>query len=66
MALVLCAGEGSLYRAVAPLQGAYFEPPSDRDAGWSIEQERRNKLTECPPIEHGRDRRRTRSFALAR
>jgi hypothetical protein len=67
VALVLCPGEGSLYRAVAPLQGAYFEPPDDRRAAWDIEQEpRNNKLTDRPPIEHGRDLRRTRRFALTR
>jgi transcription antitermination factor NusG len=49
---------GPLYRALAPLQRAYFDPPDDRRAAWDIEQEPRvSKLTSAPAIEHGRDLR---------
>jgi hypothetical protein len=58
LARVPCQGEGAIYRAVAPLQRAFFDPPDDRRAAWDIEQEPRvNKLTAAPAIEHGRDLR---------
>jgi hypothetical protein len=58
LARVPCAGEGIVYRTVAPLQRAFFDPPADRRAGWGIEQEglRANKLTAGPPIERNRAR----------
>jgi hypothetical protein len=57
LALIPCAGEGIIYRIVAPLQRAYFDPPDDRVAGWSIEQEHRtSKLKQGPPIERSRAR----------
>jgi hypothetical protein len=63
LARVPCQGEGAIYRAVAPLQRAFFDPPDDRRAAWDIEQEPRvNKLTAAPAIEHGRDLRFTRRF----
>ena len=36
LARVPCQGEGAVYRAVAPLQRAYFDPPSDGRASWDI------------------------------
>src|SRR5262249_18724622 len=47
-----CLGEGAIYRAVASLQRAFRNPPSDRDTHWDIEQELRDtKLKSAPPIE---------------
>jgi hypothetical protein len=70
LARVPCWGEGAIYRAVAVLQRQYFDPPDDRRAGWDIGQDSRssrpNKLTQEPPIEHGRDFRFTRHLRLAR
>jgi hypothetical protein len=64
---VPCWGEGALYRAVASLQRAFREPPSDRNAGWGIEQELRDtKLKSAPPIEYGGDGRHTRYRKHAR
>jgi hypothetical protein len=58
-----CQGEGAIYRAVAPLQRAFFDPPNDHRAGWDISQESRaSKLRAAPAIEHGRDLRVTRRF----
>jgi hypothetical protein len=46
---VPCWGEGAVYRAVASLQRAFFDPPSDRGAHWDIEQELRlTKLKSAP------------------
>jgi hypothetical protein len=65
LARVPCQGEGAFYRAVAPLQRAFFDPPSDWRASWDISQESRaSKLRAAPPIEHGRDLRVTRRFKL--
>jgi hypothetical protein len=65
LAPVPCAGEGAAYRAVAPLQRSYFDPPNDHRAGWDISQESRaSKLRAAPAIEHGRDLRVTRRFKL--
>ena len=52
---VPCWGEGAVYRAVAALQRAYFNPPNDRRMSWDISQElpRGSKLTKAVPI--GRD-----------
>jgi hypothetical protein len=36
---VPCWGEGAVYRAVASLQRAFFDPPSDGRALWGIEQQ---------------------------
>jgi hypothetical protein len=64
---VPCWGEGAVYRAVAVLQRQYFIPPDDRRAAWDIEQDcRPSKLTQGPPIEHGRDLRFTRHLRLTR
>jgi hypothetical protein len=63
LALLPCAGEGIVYRTVAPLQRAFFDPPADNRAGWDITQERgprHNKLTNGPPLERGRGLRFTR------
>ena len=58
---VPCWGEGALYRAVASLQRAFRDPPSDRDAGWDIEHELQDtKLKNEPPIEYGGDLRHVR------
>jgi hypothetical protein len=62
---VPCQGEGAVYRAVAPLQRVYFDPPDDRAAAWDIGHELRvNKLSTAAPIEHGRDLRYTRRFRV--
>ena len=54
LANVPCAGEGSFYRAVAPLQRAFFDPPSDWRASWDIAQEMRaSKLRAGPAIGWG-------------
>ena|SRR5215831_9921355 len=60
LARVPCCGEGAIYRAVASLQRAYFNPPPDgRRTRWDVAQELRDtKLKSAPPIEHGGDRRR--------
>ena len=57
---VPCWGEGAVYRAVAGLQRAFFDPPSDGRACWGIEKELRHnvsKLRRAPPIEYGGDGR---------
>jgi hypothetical protein len=61
LAVLPCAGEGIIYRTIAPLQRAYFDPPTDCRAGWDIEQElRHSKLRDAPPIEYGGDLRHVR------
>jgi len=56
-----CWGEGAIYRAVASLQRAFRNPPSDRNAHWDIEHELRDtKLKSAPPIEYGGDLRHVR------
>jgi hypothetical protein len=63
LARVPCAGEGAAYRAIAPLQRAFFDPPNDHRAAWDIGQETRaSKLRAARPIWHGRDQRYTRHF----
>jgi hypothetical protein len=60
-------GRGGHLCAVAALQRSYFTPPDDHRAAWDISQEpRTSKLTNAPPIEHGRDLRFTRSFRTVR
>jgi hypothetical protein len=34
LARLPCVGEGAIYRTVAPLQRAYFDPPDDYRASW--------------------------------
>jgi hypothetical protein len=59
LAHVPCAGDGAFYRAVAPLQRSFFDPPTSGRAAWDIGQEvRTSKLRTAPAIEHDRDRRR--------
>jgi hypothetical protein len=61
LALLPCAGEGIVYRTIAPLQRAYFDPPTDGRAHWDIDQElRRSKLRDAPAIEYGGDLRHVR------
>jgi hypothetical protein len=61
LARVPCWGEGAVYRAVASLQRAFFDPPSDGRAHWDIEQELRpTKLKSAPAIEYGGDLRHIR------
>jgi hypothetical protein len=56
---VPCWGEGAVYRAVASLQRAFFDPPSDARALWSIEQA-------APAIEYLGDLRHVRYRKQAR
>jgi hypothetical protein len=66
---VPCWGEGAVYRAVASLQRAFFDPPSDGRALWDIEQEisqRPSKLKAAPAIEYGGDLRHVRYHKHAR
>jgi hypothetical protein len=58
LAALPCAGEGIVYRTLAPLQRVYFDPPNDRVAAWDIGQEvsRASKLKAGPPIERSRAR----------
>jgi hypothetical protein len=62
LAQVPCAGEGAIYRAIAPLQRVYFDPPTDGRAHWDIEHElfRASKLKAAPAIEQVRYRRQER------
>jgi hypothetical protein len=56
LAHVPCQGEGIVYRTIAPLQRAFFDPPTDCRAHWDIEQElRHSKLRDAPAIEYGGD-----------
>ena len=67
LARVPCWGEGALYRAVASLQRAFRDPPTDRVAGWDIDQEfGPSKLRDAPAIEYGGDRRHIRYRKHAR
>ena len=66
---VPCWGEGAVYRAVAGLQRAFFDPPSDGRALWDIEWELArpvSKLKAAPAIEHLGDGRRVRYRKHAR
>jgi hypothetical protein len=50
-----------VYRAVAELQRAFFNPPSFGRAHWDIEQEiRSTKLKDAPAIEYPGDGRAVR------
>jgi hypothetical protein len=61
LARVSCLGEGAAYRAIAVLQRAYFNPPTDDRAAWDIGQEARpSKLRAAPAIEYGGDLRHVR------
>ena len=61
LAHVPCWGEGAVYRAVAGLQKAIFDPPTEGHARWDIEQELRpTKLKAAPAIEYGGDLRHVR------
>jgi len=68
LARVPCWGEGAVYRAVASLQRAFFDPPADGRAHWDIEQELSNpsKLKAASAIEYGGDRRHVRYRKRAR
>jgi hypothetical protein len=59
---VSCPGEGSLYRALVPVQRAFFDPPDDCRAGWDIgfERPRASKLIAARPLEYGGDQRHVR------
>lgn len=64
---VPCWGEGAVYRAVASLHRAFFDPPTDCRAHWDIQQELRpTKLKSAPPIEYGGDLRHVRYRKRAR
>jgi hypothetical protein len=55
LARIPCPGEGAVYRAIAPLQRVYLDPPSDWRASWDITQETRlSKLRAAPAIGYGR------------
>jgi hypothetical protein len=62
-----CWGEGAVYRAVASLQRAFRDPPSDHRVRWDIQQELRpTKLKSAPAIEYGGDLRHVRYRKHAR
>ena len=65
---VPCWGEGAVYRVVAGLQKAFFDPPSDGRACWGIERElaHASKLKAAPAIEYGGDGRDVRYRKHAR
>jgi hypothetical protein len=65
---VPCWGEGAVYRTVASLQRAFFDPPSDHRAYWGIEQEfsHASKLKAAPAIGYGGDLRHVRYRKHAR
>jgi hypothetical protein len=65
---VPCWGEGAAYRAVASLQRAFFDPPTDCRAHWDIERElsQASKLKAAPAIEYGGDLRHVRYRKHAR
>jgi hypothetical protein len=62
LARVPCQGEGIVYRTLAPLQRAFFDPPTDYRAHWDIDQEfsRASKLKAAPAIEQVRYRKQER------
>jgi hypothetical protein len=68
LARVPCWGEGALYRAVASLQRAFFDPPTKSRAHWDIEQEfsHASKLKAAPAIEYLGDLRHVRCRRHAR
>jgi hypothetical protein len=62
LARVPCLGEGAVYRAVAVLQRAFRDPPSDGRAQWDIVDDmgRPSKLRDAPAIGYGGDLRHVR------
>jgi len=68
LARIPCWGEGAVYRAVASLQRAFFDPPTDYRAHWDIEREfsHASKLKAAPPIEYLGDLRHVRYRKRAR
>jgi hypothetical protein len=68
LARVPCWGESAVYRAVASLPRAFFDPPSDGRAHWDIGQELSNpsKLKAAAAIEYGGDLRHVRYRKHAR
>ena len=62
LARVPCLGEGAVYRAIAPLQRAFFDPPDFHRAAWDISQERgvTTKLLARPALAYGGDQRHVR------
>jgi hypothetical protein len=75
LARIPCLGEGAAYRALIPVQRAFFDPPSDCRAGWDIADERlrpsgrASRLIAGPAIQHDSARqqraRRSRFFRVA-
>jgi hypothetical protein len=72
LAALPCLGEGAAWRALVPLQRAYFSPPpSDARMSWDISQERTrasgrtSKFLTAPALEQGRDLRFTRHLKVA-
>jgi len=63
---VPCWGEGAVYRAVASLQRAFFDPPADGRRTYGPQDFRASKLKSAPPIEYGGDRRHIRYRKHAR
>jgi hypothetical protein len=65
---VPCRGEGAVYRAVASLQRAFFDPPTECRAHWDIEREfaQASKLKAAPAIEYGGDLHHVRYRSHAR
>ena len=63
---VPCWGEGAVYRAVAGLQRAFFDPPLDGRRAYGPQEFRASKLKSAPPIEYGDDRRHVRYRKHAR
>jgi hypothetical protein len=65
---VPCWGEGAVYRAVASLQRAFFDPPTECRAHWDIERElaQVSKLKAAPAIEYLGDLRHVRYRKQAR
>ena len=58
LARVPCQGEGAVYRAIAPLQRAYFTPPGDQRAAWDVSHDLRpSKMRDAPAIGHSREQR---------
>jgi hypothetical protein len=66
LARVPCWGEGAVYRAVASLQRAFFDPPPDGRRAYGPQGFRGSKLKSAPPIEYGGDRRHVRYRKHAR
>jgi hypothetical protein len=65
---VPCWGEGAVYRTVAGLQKAFFDPPTEYRAHWDIEQEfsHASKLKAAPAIGYLGDLRHVRYRKRAR